>query len=131
MADENVFGCMEDGTYLTTAPNPHVNLSGTIPTAAYIGQLFDTEIDSTDTVSITIRKDQTNWAIYSGAEFTSASPDSLDLSGATLIRSAGTISTSDSVVVMGLEPIPPDTGDAYYARRNGLLVDISDKIIDA
>lgn len=130
MADRNVFGLIEDGQFLT-APNLHIDLAGTIPAAAYIGKLFDAEMATAETASITIRKDQANWSVYSGAVFTFGVTDSFDLSGATLVRSAGTINNSDSVVVMGLEPIPPDAGDVYFARKNGLLADISELYLTA
>lgn len=32
MADKTLFGCAEIGTYSTDAPNPHIDLSGTVDT---------------------------------------------------------------------------------------------------
>lgn len=113
MADKaNVFGAIEDGTYSTTAPNPHVNLAGTMPSGNFIRQTFANAASDGWTLTITVRKDEDNWVIYSGATFTTGSPNILDLSTGTLISSAGSISNGDTVIAIVDMPmeVPDPTG---------------------
>jgi len=105
MADQLIYGCAETGAYSTDAPNPNVELSGSIAPGYAIGQTFVSALSNSDTVTVTIRKDATNWAVYTGAVFTTGTPNLIDLSGATLAESAGTLSDTDSVEVLGLMPV--------------------------
>ena len=83
MADKDIWGCAEDGTYNSTGPA--VNLAGTVPSTYAIGQIFTGGMSDGETATITIRKDADNWAVYKHAELSTGSPDSFDLSGATLV----------------------------------------------
>jgi hypothetical protein len=81
-----------------------VDLSGTPPAGYAIRQLFAAALTSGQTVTVTVRDDADNWAVYRGAVYTAGSPNSLDLSAATLLESAGTLADNASVEVFALEP---------------------------
>lgn len=102
MADIDLIGVAETGTYSTSAPNPHVDLSGSSPGSYGIEQLVGDIAANGDKVRLTVRKDRSNWAVYRGATYTTGSPNIIDLSGATLEDSKGTLSNSDSVEVIGI-----------------------------
>ena len=105
MADKDIFGVAETGTYSTSAPNPHVNLAGSSPTGYSIVQLFSGAMANAETATVTIRKDASNWAVYSGATYTTGSPNIVDLSTGSLLESAGSIANADTVDVLGLAPL--------------------------
>lgn len=104
MADKTIFGCAETGTYSTDAPNPHVALSGTVTGAYALAQLFADALATNDTATVSVVKDKDNWAVYAGAKFTNASPDTLDLSVATLLESKGSVTDTAAVTCIGLAP---------------------------
>lgn len=104
MSDKTIFGCAETGTYQTSSPNPHIELSGTASSDYSIAQLFADAMSTDDKATISVIKDKDNWAVYSGVKFTNASPDTLDLSVATLQESKGTLSDEDAVTCLGLAP---------------------------
>lgn len=106
MADKNIYGAAENGTYSTSSPNPHVDLAGTSPTGFLIAQLFGGALTNGQTATVTIAKasDAGVWAVYSGATYTTATPNIIDLTAATLKESSGSLANSDSVVVLGLVP---------------------------
>ena len=104
MSDKTIFGCAETGTYQTSSPNPHIELSGTASSDYSIAQLFADAMSTDDRATISVIKDKDNWAVYSGVKFTNASPDTLDLSVATLQESKGTLSDEDAVTCLGLAP---------------------------
>lgn len=114
MADKFPFFAGETGTYKTTAPDPHVELSGTVlnlgtlPVHTFAAAAADTTLDfaSTDTCTVTIWKDASNWARYEGAVWTDGSPDTLDLSAATLMGAAGTLAGDDAVSAVASLPMP-------------------------
>jgi hypothetical protein len=126
MADRRIYGCAETGTYQTEAPTPHVDLTGTAATGYAIRQLFSSALSNGDTCTVTLRADADNWAVYGGAVFTTGSPNSLDLSSATLLDSAGTLTDNASVQVLGLEP-DASQFPALYAptiSANALVLDL-------
>jgi hypothetical protein len=103
MADKLIYGCVESGTYRTTAPSPHIDLAGAL--SGYgIRKTFGSSLIDGDTVTVTIRATEDSWAVYSGAAFLSGSPDILDLSSATLLASSGTVSDGTAIGVMALGP---------------------------
>lgn len=104
MADKTIFGCAETGTYQTSAPNPHIDLSGTASTSYSIAQLFADAMSSDETATVSIIKDKDNWAVYGGAKFSNDTVDTLDLSVATILESKGTLSDEDAVTCLGLAP---------------------------
>ena len=104
MSDKTIFGCAETGTYQTSAPNPHIELSGTASTAYSIAQLFADAMSTDETATVSVVKDKDNWAVYGGAKFTNSTPDTLDLSVGTLLDSKGTLSDEDAVTCLGLAP---------------------------
>ena len=104
MADKTIFGCAETGTYQTSAPNPHIDLSGVASGSYSIAQLFADAMSSNETATVSVIKDKDNWAVYSGAKFTNDTVDTLDLSVATLQESKGTMSDADDVTCLGLAP---------------------------
>lgn len=104
MSDKLVYGCAETGTYSTTGPS--VSLSGSVVSGLLAAQLFSGALSDANTATITIAKDSSNWAVYSGAAWSNGSPDSFSLASATLIESAGTLGDSDTVDVLGLLPHP-------------------------
>lgn len=116
MSDKFPFFAAESGTWKTTSPDPHIDLSGTALTlGTYPAQTFKAAADdatldfaSTNTCTIVVWKDATNWKRYEGAVWTDAATDTLDMSAATLMGAAGTISDDDSVsVVASLPAITP------------------------
>lgn len=115
MVDKLPYFAAETGTYSTSAPNPHIDLDGTavdfgakIPTRTFASAASDSNVDfsSSDTCQVTISQqtDNSNFAEYSGVVWTDASPDTLDLSSATLEASGGTLSNSDNVHVWAVMP---------------------------
>jgi len=106
MADLNIYGAAENGTYSTGSPNPHVNLAGTSPTGFLIAQLFGGALTNSQTATVTIAKSGTSsvWAVYSGATYRTGIPNIIDLIGATLLGSSGSLANGNSVVVLGLQP---------------------------
>lgn len=113
MSDKLPFFAAEANcTYSTSSPNPHVNLSGTAasfgtyPVCTFAAAAADTAIDfdSGHTCTVTIWKDASNYKRYSGAVWTDASPDTIDLSAATLEASLGSIANNDSVTVAASDP---------------------------
>ena len=105
MSDKTIFGCAETGSYQTSAPNPHIELSGTASGSAYsIAQLFADAMSTDETATVSIVKDKDNWAVYGGVKFTNSTPDTLDLSVATLLESKGTLSDEDAVTCLGINP---------------------------
>jgi hypothetical protein len=103
MTDLRVYGCVETGTYSTSAPNPHVQLAGAA-SGLGIRQTFAAALSDGETVTVTVRASDDIWAVYSGAVFTDGAPDILDLSAATLLESAGTLTDTASVRVVVQEP---------------------------
>jgi hypothetical protein len=103
MADKLIYGCVESGTYSTSAPNPHVQLAGAA-SGFGIRQAFVDALADGETATVTIRATEDIWAVYSGAEFSSGSPDILDLTGATLLESSGTLVNDAAISVLALEP---------------------------
>ena len=116
MADQLIYGCAETGTYSTDAPNPNVELSGTVAPGYAVAQTFVSALSNAQTCTVTIRKDASNWAVYTGAEFTTGTPNLIDLSGATLAESVGALSDADAVEVLGL--MPGVSGGADAALRH-------------
>jgi hypothetical protein len=106
MADQNTYGAAENGTYSTDSPNPHIDLAGTSPTGFLIAQLFGGALTNGQTATVTIAKaaDAGVWAVYSGVTYTTGTPNIIDLTGATLKESAGSLANTDSVVCLGLAP---------------------------
>ena len=104
MSDKTIFGCAETGAYQTSAPNPHIDLSGTASSSYSIAQLFADAMSTDETATVSIIKDKDNWAVYGGAKFTNDTVDTLDLSVATLLESKGTLSDEDGVTCLGLAP---------------------------
>lgn len=113
MADQTIFGVAEQGTYSTNAPNPHIELAGTVASAPAISQIVTDAMAAGQTATINVIKDASNWAVYRGALLTTGAPNILDLSAATLLDSAGTLSDTDSVTVYGLAP----GGGAMHTTR--------------
>jgi hypothetical protein len=105
MADKTIWGCAETGTYRTTSPNPHIDLTGEAATGFAVAQPFSGGMSSAETATVTVFKDSSHWAVYKTAKYTSGSPNIIDLSTATLLESAGTLSASDTVTVIGLSPL--------------------------
>ena len=104
MADVTVYGRVEYGTWKTSAPSPHVDLAGTKPGGYAIEALFVDAMSNGEKCTVTVRYDRSNWAVYAGAEFATGSPNSFDLSGATLVDSSGTFSNEQTVEVIGIGP---------------------------
>jgi hypothetical protein len=113
MADKLPFFAAESGTWRTTSPDPHIDLSGTALTlGTYPAQTFKAAADdatldfaTTNTCTITAWKDATNWKRYEGAVWTDAATDTLDLSAATLMGAAGSIANGDAVSVVAGLPV--------------------------
>jgi hypothetical protein len=113
MADKLPFFAAESGTWRTTSPDPHIDLSGTALTlGTYPAQTFKAAADdatldfaTTNTCTITAWKDATNWKRYEGAVWTDAATDTLDLSAATLMGAAGSIANGDAVSVAAGLPV--------------------------
>jgi hypothetical protein len=103
MTDKLIYGCVESGTYSTSAPNPHVQLAGAA-SGFGIRKVFSDALADGETATVTIRATEDIWAVYSGAEFSSGSPDILDLTSATLLESSGTLVNDAAISVMALEP---------------------------
>lgn len=112
MSEKRPLLAAETGTLSTASPNPHIDLSGTavaatgIPFTTFKNAADDGSVDfnSGDLFTVIVIKDESNVAIYSGATWTDASPDIVDLSTATLKRSFGTIANNDSVSCYAGEP---------------------------
>ena len=128
MADKLPFFAAESGIWRTTAPNPHIDLSGTALTlGTYPAQTFkaaadDTTLDfaSTNTCTVVVWVDANNWKRYEGAVWTDAATDTLDLSAATLMGAAGTISADAAVsVVASLPSIVADSSIAFIDVTTG------------
>jgi hypothetical protein len=103
MADKLIYGCVESGTYSTSAPNPHVQLAGAA-SGFGIRQAFADALADGETATVTIRASEDIWAVYSGAVFVTGSPNRIDLSTATVLESSGALVDSASVVVFALGP---------------------------
>lgn len=116
MSDKIILGCAELGTYSTDAPNPHINLAGATCSGYAIVQLFTGAMANGDTCTVTIRKDATNWAVYSNALFTTGTPNIIDLTAAVLEESTGTLSDTDPVEVLGIMPSVLQTTDPLQER---------------
>lgn len=120
MSDKLPFFAAETGTFKTTAPNPHVDLSGTsvslgtYPVHTFASAAADITLDfaSGNTCTVTIWVDTSNWARYEGAVWTDAATDTLDLSAATLMGTAGTISADAAVSVVASLPAQPPASQA-------------------
>jgi hypothetical protein len=118
MSDKLPFFAAESGTWKTTSPNPHIDLSGTAlsfglyPVQTFASAAADTTITfaSGDTVTAVVWKDASNWKRYEGAVWTDAATDTLDLSTATLMGVLGTISGDDNVSVVASLPVITPTG---------------------
>jgi hypothetical protein len=112
MAYSLPFFAAETGTYKTTTPNPHVELSGSaaaitgFPVRTFAATAADTEVGfaSGDLCSVLVFTDSSNWARYAEAVWTDATPDTIDLSSATLESFAGTVTAEDSVTVYASYP---------------------------
>lgn len=110
VADALPYFAAETGTYSTTGPA--VSLSGTAasiggyPTRTFAAADADatTTFASTNTCTVTVVKDASNYKRYTGAIWTSGSPCTIGLSTATLEGSAGTLSNSDAVTVFAALP---------------------------
>jgi hypothetical protein len=125
MTDRRVYGVTESGTYSTSAPNPHVQLAGAA-SGLGIRQTFAAALSDGETVTVTVRASDDIWAVYSGAAFTDGDPDILDLSAATLLESAGTLTDTASVRVVVQEP-DADQFPALFAPAivaNALVLDL-------
>jgi len=103
MTDKLIYGCVESGTYSTSAPNPHVQLAGAA-SGFGIRQAFADALADGDTATVTIRATEDIWAVYSGAVFVTGSPNRIELSTATVLESSGALTNSASVVAFALEP---------------------------
>jgi regulation of enolase protein 1 (concanavalin A-like superfamily) len=103
MADKLIYGCVESGTYSTSAPNPHVQLAGAA-SGFGIRQAFVDALADGETATVTIRASQDIWAVYSGAVFVTGSPNRIELSTATVLESSGALVNSASVVAFALGP---------------------------
>jgi hypothetical protein len=120
MADKFPFFAAESGTWRTTSPDPHIDLSGTALTlGTYPAQTFKAAADdatldfaTTNTCTITAWKDASNWKRYEGAVWTDAATDTLDLSAATLMGAAGSIANGDAVSVVAGLPAQPAASQA-------------------
>ena len=106
MADKSseVYGTVDTGDYSTTAPNPHVDLDDSSPNIYIIEDTFSSALSNGDTLTVTVVADRDNWAVYSGATYTTGTPNYIDLSTGTAVKTKGTISNADPVTVMGLPP---------------------------
>jgi hypothetical protein len=114
MADALPFFAAETGTYSTTGPT--VALSGTAASlGAYPARTFaaadadtTTTFASTNTCTVVIVKDATNYKRYTGAVWTGAGTNTVSLAAATLEGSTGTLNNGDAVTVFaslpGVEP---------------------------
>ena len=128
----------EIGTYSTSAPDPHIDLSGSavdfgtvMPTRTFADAAGDTSVDfntgDTCQVMIVYISNKNIWAVYSGVTWTDAATDTLDLSTATLEASEGTLLNSYSVNCWALPPFGrymPDTegasqGDPAQVNASG------------
>lgn len=111
MAKKLPFFATESGTWRTTAPDPHIDLSGNaVALAGYPVRTFaaaaadtDTDFASGDSIAVLVVIDAANWARYSGVVWTDASPDVLDFSNATLEADGGTIPADAGVSVYSSE----------------------------
>jgi hypothetical protein len=103
MADKLIYGCVESGTYSTSAPNPHVQLAGAA-SGFGIRQAFVDALADGETATVTIRASEDIWAVYSGAVFVTGSPNRIELSTATVLESSGALVDSASVVAFALGP---------------------------
>ena len=108
MSDKMPMVAAETGTYLTSAPSPHVNLSGTavnlgtiMPSRTFTQAAADASLDfdSGDTCQVMVvnQADNSVFAVYENTTWTAGSPDMLDFSGASLVSSEGTLTNSDAV----------------------------------
>lgn len=104
MADKDLFGCAETGTWATSSPNPHVDLSGSVPPGYAITQALGGALATGETFTATILKSAAHWACYSGAVYTTGTPNIVDLSSATLLESLGSLADTDAVQILGLAP---------------------------
>lgn len=133
MADQDIYGCAETGTYTTTGPA--VNLGGTVPWIFGDCQVFGDALSDTQTAMIRITDQVGNWAIYAAAEYSTGTPNTFDLSGATLRDSVGTLSNSAVVTVIGLAPEAPNLsaleGAQIGAFRNVVSTSVSGSLTSA
>lgn len=116
MSDKFPYFAGETGTYSTTGPavalsGTAANL-GTYPVMTFAEAAADAtqDFDDTNTCTVTIWKDATNFARYTGAAWNDASPDNISLATATKVGGKGTLSDSDSVTVVGSLPTPLVSG---------------------
>jgi len=130
-SDKFPYFAAETGTYYTSAPNPHINLSGV---AVNLGDLFaartfaaaaadaNVDFDNGDTCQVYIVEDgdPSNALIYAEAVWNDASPDNFDLSAATLKAAVGTISDGTAVVVIAQQPEGRALPDAEGAAQGSL-----------
>lgn len=138
MSDKFPWMAAEVGTYSTSAPDPHIDLSGsavnfgtTFPSRTFAAAAADTDVDFDDTdtcmVIVVDLNDKTTWAVYSGVPWNDAATDTLDLSSGTLLASNNTFSNSDSVNVWALAPLGrylpdgegEDEGDLVHVNASG------------
>jgi hypothetical protein len=103
MTDLRVYGCVETGTYQTSAPTPHVDLAG-VASGYGIRQTFAAALANSETATVTVRASEDIWAVYSGAVFGTGTPNVIDLSTATLLESAGALLNGSTVTAFALEP---------------------------
>jgi hypothetical protein len=125
MTDLRVYGCVETGTYQTSAPDPHVDLAG-VASGYGIRQAFADALANGETVTVTVRASEDIWAVYSGAVFVAGTPDAIDLSAATLLDGAGALLDDAAVTVFALEP-DADQFPALFApaiASNALVLDL-------
>lgn len=121
MSDKTIFGCAETGTYISNAlPVPHVRLSGNPSTSYSVAQLFSEAMSDTETATVSVIKDRNNWAVYSGAKFTTGTTNKLDLSAATLQASKGTLGNDIIVTCLGLHPGTKGTSVCRVYRNAAL-----------
>jgi hypothetical protein len=120
MAERDIIGCIEEGTYRVSAPNPHVDLAGTFPAGYPVARTFADGIADADETAITVydASSHLNWASYTGAVFSSGTPDVIDLTGASLLASAGTLSADMLVVVLCIDPVVDVPDDLNPRLRN-------------
>jgi hypothetical protein len=129
MADKLPFFAAESGTWKTTSPNPHIDLSGTAltfgtyPTQTFAAAAADATLDfaTTNTCTIVAWVDASNWRRYEGAVWTDAAPDTLGLSAATLMGAAGTISADAAVSVVASLPIDVAPTQCVTFTKTGTL----------
>lgn len=104
MADLRRVGCIENGTFVDAGGLLQVQLSGVSPGLASVEQLFSQGFSNAETCSIVFYTDRTTWAAYSGAVFTTGTPNYLDLLTATEEEtgSSGAPADGTSVVVYAI-----------------------------